>query len=306
MHANNLDIGINFGFEDNKFYVEYRSCGYTVGNLRQEFDKRARQLYKISDKLMLGISSGMDSQAVMHSFCSQDLHIKYAFLYMPGYNEIEFQQLQILIKKYSIDPFIIELDPAALKDELINEFNLTGIAPNQQLHRKFLSMLPSENDFIQGIHGPDFFFKDNTVFIVETANSLELSRLLAFQTLNRKGSIIGWERTSEILTSLLTDDVVTSFIYSYNYISKNRLVYDDGQQIPLIDYWDLYIKPYVYGKYWKDELEYFPKYQGCEEIDWIMNSRWHDFGKNRVAISYDLLIQHLTSTVNGSKKFYES
>jgi hypothetical protein len=254
---------------------------------------------------MLGISSGLDSQAVMHSFCSQGLTIDYAFLYMPGYNEIEFNQLQILIKKYCINPRIVELDPNKLKNELIEEYHSSGIAPNQNLHKKFLSMLPANCDFIQGIHGPDFFFKDGVPFIIETANSLELSRLIAFQSLERPGKIIGWERTSEILASLLTDDVVTSFIYSYNYMSHNRLVYNDGSPIPLIDYWDLYIKPYIYGKYWKDELEYFPKYQGCEEIDWIMAERWHNFDKNRVAISYWNLVNHLKSQSGTTRRFHE-
>jgi hypothetical protein len=302
---NNLSLGINFGFENNKFFVEYGPCRYLPENIRQEFDKRARELCNFSSKLMLGISSGMDSQAVMHSFCSQGLKIDYAFLYMPGYNEIEYQQLQILIKKYSIDPVIIELDPASIKDELLAEYKKSGIAPNQQIHRKFLSLLPNDRDFIQGIHGPDFFFKDDRIFVVETANSFELSRLIAFRSLERKGKIIGWERTSEILTSLLTDDVVTSLLCSRNYILNNGLVYKDDQPIPLFDYWDLYIKPFLYGKYWKSELEYFPKYQGCEEIDWIMNSRWHDYGKNRVEIPYELLLEHLTSTNGVVKRFYE-
>ena len=301
----NLLFGTNFGFDNTNFFVEYRPCQYPPDNFREEFNKRARQLYLHSDKLILGISSGMDSQAVMHSFCSQGLEIGYAFLYMPGYNEIEFEQLQLLIKKYSINPIIVKLDPAALKDELLTEYQLSGTAPNQQIHRKFLSMLPSDCDFIQGVHGPDFYFNDNKPFIVETANSLELSRLIAFQSLNRTGKIIGWERTSEILTSLLTDDVVTSFLYSYNYMVNNKLMYNDGTEIPLIDHWDLYIKPYVYGKYWKDELEYFPKYQGCEEIDWIMNRRWHNFSKNRIEIEYDHLIEHLTSNSNITKRFYQ-
>jgi hypothetical protein len=305
MQQTDLTLGINFGFENDKFFVEYRSCNYKPDNLKEEFEKRARQLYLLSDKLMLGISSGLDSQAVMHSFCSQGLDIEYAFLYMPGYNEIEYEQLQILIKKYSIDPVIIEINPEEIKDKVLFEYRKTKVPPNQQIHRTFLSKLPSDRDFIQGIHGPDFFFKDNETFVVETANSLELSRLIAFQSLDRKGKIIGWERTSEILTSLLTDDVVSSFLYSYNYISNNRLVYNDGTPIPLIDYWDVYIKPYLYGKYWKDELEYFPKYQGCENIDWIIEGRWHDFGKNRVAISYNHLLTHLTAYNGSVVRFYE-
>jgi hypothetical protein len=302
----NCNLGINFGFENEKFFVEYNSCSRKVDNLKIEFDRRARELYSYNKKLMLGISSGLDSQAVMHSFCTQGLDIQYAFLHLPGFNDFEFENLKILINKYSIDPIIIDMDPISLENDLMEEYRETGIPPNHIMHSRFLKKLPNDYDFIQGIHGPDITVVKNKWYVLETANSLEITRLRAFLQVEREGKIIGWERTPEIMSSLLTDEVIASFMHSSKYILSNGLVYNNGKEIPLIDHWDLYIKPFIYGKYWKNELEYFSKYQGVEKVEWLINRKWHDYKKNLVLVPYQQLIDHFNSNSLHPLKMYEN
>jgi hypothetical protein len=298
-------LGINFGFENEKFYVEHKSPTRPVGNLREEFDLRAVELYNSRPKLMLGLSAGLDSQAVMHSFFTQGIKLECAFLYHPGYNDFEYNNLQILEKKYGFKANIIDIDPIKCKDEIMSLHDEIGLPPYQIMHRKFLSMLPADADIVQGIHGPDLAFHNNKWYCLETANSFEVARLRSFQTLNRTGEVIGWERTGEIHLSILNDDIIKSFIYSYPYISKNGLIYEDGSKIPNIDFWDLYIKPFVYGKYWKDELEYFPKYMGPENIEYIMKGPKHAYMSTLVAIPYDQLVSHLKSGTGEVARFYQ-
>lgn len=294
---NFIKSGINFGFNNDKFFVEY-NCSRPVGNLREEFNKRAIDLYKKNPKQMLGLSTGLDSQSVLHSFFTQGIPLEVAFLYLIGSNENELERLRILEKKYGFKAIVITIDPHSKKEEILNTYDQTGIPPFHLLHLDFLNQLPSDYDFIQGIHGPDLFFRNNNWYMVESANSFELSRLRAFQKSKRVGDIIGWERTGEILLSLLTDDVVESFVCAYPYIYENGLRDTDGERIKVVDYWDVYIKPFIYGKYWRNELEYFPKYQGPEKIDWIMNKKWHQFEKNLIPIPLNKLKSHL-STTNG-------
>jgi hypothetical protein len=298
--------GINFGFDNDLFYVEYHSAGRPVGNLREEFDIRAKELYSNVPNLMLGLSSGLDSQSVLHSFYSQGIAVETAFLYLPGFNEVEFNNLKILERKYGFKSAIIDFDAHSIKDEVMDMHRELNLPPNQILHRMFLEKLPEDKNFIQGIHGPDLLYKNDKWLIIETANSFEVARLRAFLTINeRKGKIIGWERTPEIMLSLLNDDIVKAFMCASGYISRNGLVYKSGDPIPFIDNWDLYIKPFIYGKYWKNELEYFPKYQGPEGIDWIMNGPRHEYNKNVTAISYKRLMEQLTSDNEFPIKVYQ-
>lgn len=300
-----IDSGINFGYDKDNFYVDYISCGNDVGNYREEFRKRARELSIRSNKLMLSLSSGLDSQAVLHSFIEQNLEIQCAFLYQPTFNEIEYSQLQQLIKKYKINPIIVELNPIDIKEEILEQYDKTKIPPNQLIHKKFLEKLPKNYDFIQGTHGTDIFYRDDTWYCLDCANSFEISRLRALNDISREGRVIGWERDSRITLSFLTDEVVTSFMYAYSYISSDFLT-NTGKEIrSVIDHWDSYIKPFLYGKYWKDELEYFPKYQGCEGIDYIMFGPKQDYRSNRVILKYNTLVNHLKNSKGLTKRVYE-
>jgi hypothetical protein len=296
--------GTNFGFENNKFYVEY-CCNGPVGNLREEFNKRAVSLYEKNPKQMLGLSTGLDSQAVLHSFYTQGIPLEVAFMYLIGSNENELERLRSLEKKYNFKPIIVEIDPYKNKEELLELTKETGLVPYQLMHTDFLNQLPKDYDFIQGIHGPDFLYKNSVWYILETPNSFETARIRALQLSKRAGKIIGWERTGEILYSLLKDDIVQSFMYSYSYIKNNGLCYNDGSEIRIIDYWDLYIKPFIYGKYWKDELEYYPKYQGPEKIDWIMNGPKHNFEKNLAAVPLTDLVNHLSKGDGSIMRFWQ-
>lgn len=286
--------GINFGFDKEKFFAEYSPVTRPVGNFREEFEIRAKDLFGKRKRLILGLSSGLDSQAVLHSFYTQNLRIETAFLYHPGYNDIEFEQLKIIDKKYNIKTQVIEIDPMAVKDQVLELHQQLNLPPNQILHRMFLEKLPPDADVIQGYPGPDFLLYKEKWYWLETANSWDVSRMRALMSLEgRQGTIIGFERTNEILLSLLTDEVVTSYLYSFNYINNNKLIFESGEKIGNAYMWDLYIKPFIYGKYWKDELEYFPKYQGPENIDYIMNGPRNEYEKNLVVVPYLKLIEYL-------------
>jgi hypothetical protein len=299
-----INTGINFGFEEEKFYTEY-SCSRPVGNLREEFDKRAVHLYEKNPKQMLGLSTGLDSQAVLHSFYTQGIPLEIAFLYLIGSNENELERLRLLEKKYGFKAIVVDMDPYKNKEELLELNRQTGLAPYQHMHTDFLNQLPKDYDFIQGIHGPDLLFKNETWYMLETANSFEIARLRALKLSNRRGSIIGWERIGEILLSLLTDDVVQAFLHAYPYIKENGLRDSNGEKIRIIDHWDLYIKPFIYGKYWRDELEYFPKYQGPEKVDWIMNTQWHKYMENLVPIPLFDLINHLSKYDGSTVRYWQ-
>ena len=67
---------MHWGFdENNKFYVEHASCTRPAGDLREESDRRARDIYLNNpSKIMLCLSSGLDSQIALVSFLKQGRH----------------------------------------------------------------------------------------------------------------------------------------------------------------------------------------------------------------------------------------
>ena len=144
-----------YGFEDGKFYVEYQGCYWPVGNMRQESDQRARDVVDQGGKFMLGFSGGLDSQSVLQSFRDIGAPIETAFLYLPGYNDNEYEQVKFLDKKYQMKTHVIDMDPMSVKDEVIrisNELDIPG--KNNILQSMFLDMLPDDYNFVQMVHDP--------------------------------------------------------------------------------------------------------------------------------------------------------
>jgi hypothetical protein len=61
----------------------------------------------------------------------------------------------------------------------------------------------------------------------------------------------------------------------------------------------------VFGKYWGDELMYFPKFQAPEKIDYVMSKSYHQYKLNRIRIPLDDLMNVLKSQDKITKRFYE-
>jgi hypothetical protein len=291
-------------FKNNIFSVTLSGVSRPIGNLRQECEYRAQDLYKENNNIILSLSGGLDCQVVLHSFYSQNIPIKCAFMYLKDCNDFEYNNVKILKSKYNLDLTVIELDPNKLKDTVLKEYDLTGIPPYQLMHKHFLSMMPENYTFIQGLDGPEFVKSKNNWYLLETANSFVNARLRALQMVTRSGSVINWEKSPELYASLLGDDIIEAYHNSFEYISNNGLIYKSGAEISVINHWDLYIKPLVYAKYWNKEIEYFSKYQGPEKISWIMDTKWHRYDLNRLFISVTEA-KDIMQTPGKEKTFYQ-
>lgn len=294
---------MNYGFENNQFYVEFPALTRVPGNMREESDQRARELASAGSKLILGMSSGVDSQSVLHSFFTQGIPLDCVFYYMPGYNEIEYEQLQLVKKKYGVRIDIIDLDPMQYEEQVMLTARAESIHPVQVMQSIFTSLLPDDADVMQMIHDPFVHItKDRKFYFYQGYHSPEVGRVRSMELLKRKGKYIPYGDTSEFIYSILNDDVYKAAMYTHQYFDGNGL-YKENFYLDSVDRWDYYIKPLIYGKYWKDELLYFPKYGGWENVPFMKNEPSREelkiperslYRKTAVLIPYFEFIQQLT------------
>lgn len=297
-----LHIDYNdWGIKDNKFYLNYYPITRPLKNFREESENLARKLYQENSKIILSLSSGMDSQVVLHSFFSQGLKIDAAFLYMPGSNDDEFNRIKLLEEKYQFKVQIIDIDPVKIKDKIIQESIETDIHPYQIVHKLFLNQLPKDYNFIQGSHGPNFISKGGQIYLVETYNSIEKSFARSFSLLNRSGKYIEWTQYNSILYSILTDEITKDFLTAFTYFEHTNFL---GKKLKVIDYWDYYLKPQLYSKYWKNELIYVSNKVSCHNIDYLIQYPKHDYRKNLILIDlkkFMYLIKNSDSIIHYSE-----
>jgi hypothetical protein len=296
---------MNYGFDDKKFYVEFKSCDRIPGNMKEENDRRAVELAQLGSKLMLSLSSGLDSQSVLHSFHTQGIPIDTYFMYLPGYNDFEYENLKVIDQKYQIKTNIIDIDIDKIRLDLEEEFEKTGIHKYSLLWKKWLMMLPPDQDLVQMAHDPFVHIsKRKQFYYFMSYNSPEVQRERANKLIDRPGRVIAYGDTPEFLVSILSDDVFKAALYSYEYFDGNGL-HKPGVKLQTVDRWDYYIKPLIYGKYWKDQLIYFPKYVSFEKLNW-MNLPVPSYKEHGISMPYFDLINHLTSEPGNVKRFYEN
>jgi hypothetical protein len=297
---------MKYGFEDNKFFIDFVSCSRQHGTMREESDRRARDIAASGGKFMLGNSGGLDSQSVLHSFYTQGIPIETAFLYLPNYNDNEFEQVKIIDKKYGIKTHIIDLDPIACQQEIEDTALMLDItAKNNVIQGKFLSLLPSDYNFIQMVHDPFVYVhpKYNKFSYFQGYYLPEISRERAFANLNRKGKNIFYGDTPEFLLSIITDSIFKSALMSAMYFDGNGAVVEH-KYLKTVDRWDFYIKPLMYGKYWGDELIYFPKFAGYERVNYLHGNK--NFKKHAIMIDYYEFINFLNTPGSITKRYYEN
>ena len=296
---------MKYGLENDKFFMEFTPVGHPVGNMREVSNKRAVEIGNTSSKIILSFSSGTDCQCTFLSFREQDIPIETVFFYMPGCNDIEYEQLKLVDKKFGINTQIIDLDPEKFRNE-IEQWSVELDIPfkNPLIQRKFLSLLPTDCDFIQHMGGDPVLYvsKDNTCNLFYGYYDPEISRQRAFASLNRQGKNIFWRATEEFYLSVLGDDIFRAAVCSAKYFDGNGL-HKFGTMLKSVDRWDYYIKPIVYGKYWKDDIIYFPKIAGNESASLSWSRDNIKARQNSLNIPYYDLINFLES--NGkSKRFY--
>lgn len=301
---------MNYGFDKNKFYIDFVSCTRAAGNMKEETDRRVRELADTGKKFVLSFSGGIDSQSILHGFYTQGIDIETVFLYMPNYNDVEYEQVKICDKKYKIKTQVIDIDIDSFKDEFLDlRLELDILQKINILHRAFLKMIPIDANFIQMSHDPFVYISPtNKPYYYVGYHMPEIARPRAFADLHRVGENIFFGDTPEFLTSILDDEVYRSAIISAKYFDENGL-YKDKCHLTSLDRWDYYIKPLIYGKYWVDELIYFPKFATIDNIDWMITDTDFVGGymkKHAIAYPYNDLIKFLKRNDSATHRVYEN
>jgi hypothetical protein len=303
MKSTGISKDWKYAFENNQFTLYINPAVNKNYNFQEACMYRATEIYNSVNNPVLGLSGGLDSQMVLNCFYSQGLKIDCVFRHFVGYNDIELTNIKILEKKYDFKVKIISIDPIAVKEKILNESQKTGIPPNQLLYRNFVDQLPDDVDLIQGLEGPDVIKFKERVYYLESYNSLEFARRRAIDMLNRTGKFISFEKNSNILLSIINEDVYDTFMSQYDYFFNQEYVKLSEKK--LVFFWDLFVKTFIYHKYWKNDLIYFSKYQGIENIDYIVNGSKHDYKSNMILIEIPYLKSLLTSAGTEYEKFSE-
>ena len=298
---------MNYGFDNNKFYFEFSPANRPIGNLRQEAELRAREIFAIEGTKVLGLSGGIDSQITLHSFLSQGFSVNTVFFHTPGHNDHELNNVKFLDAKYSIKTEVITIDPYAHRDEIEQmsaELDIPG--KYQLLQRAYAKHLPDDWHYIQNLQDPFVwvFATYKRYGFCQGYYSPEVSRIRAMESLNRKGQFILFGGTAEYLVAMIDNDIHRAGLASAQFFDGNGLA-KANTELTTHDRWDYYLKPLVYANLWGNEIEYFPKSNGYERLEFLYLTNPEKSREHAICIPLPEFIEQIKSGTE-TKRFYEN
>ena len=296
---------MKFGIDDNnKFYVEFTSCPRPVGNMREELDLACQRIAS-EGKIMISLSSGLDSRVILHSFATQGLPYECAFMHHPGFNDGELANIRILEKKYGFTANVVEIDAMAVKDQVETLALETRVPVQHHVTKMFIDQIPEEYNVVEGIENPDLYMEDGRWKMMESWNAIDLMATRFHREHYRSNRLIHIDRRSEhdeLAISMMTDDIAQAYRYAFPFIKNNGLVEKDTGEAPsmVIWGWTYYIKPIQFGKYWRDELIYFPKFAVQQQIEYQVNPVVrHNYLDRAVFFDVERFLSHMTNWGSG-------
>lgn len=286
-----MKFGIEF-INNGKFKVRYNSPSREFSNLRKEFNIDASNLSAKFGPLYVAFSSGVDSQIILRSFLDQKLDVTPIFLHAVGYNDIEYKRVLMCEEFFKIPIKVYTVDIEQHKSQWLLE---TDLNVRSQLPFEYLSSKLENNWPIitQGAIEPAIV-GDNPINASVYHNKKE-TMILRHALMQKHRKVIDFPYSPEAVASYYTDPMMKMFC--------NSLFYFSDSNVPYIDRYNTFAKPFVKGRYYGKDILWFNKLTGSENYpEWLAKGSDYDT-TTRVSVPYWKLVNFLETQINTSKTF---
>jgi hypothetical protein len=296
----NIKSAINFTNDSSGFKVTYNSPTRKFKDLREEFNNDALTLGK-EGPVYISFSAGVDSQIIARCFIDMKIDAEFVFLYIKNHNEQEYQQVIECEKYWGISVKKIELDLKKFKTKWIKDNQSNPVDSLVQYPFLYLSSQLEESWPIvtQGKSEPALVgINPNKIAVYH--NFYEAMEL-RFNLMNRYRTVYDFPFSPEAIASYYTDDNMKTFASTIKYFGNNNLQFE-GAPVQYNQYYNTYAKPFVKGKYFKNDILWFSKLTGAEKYpDWLLKM---GFSPNtRVSVPYWDLVNFLSNELDSSKDY---
>jgi hypothetical protein len=286
--------------EDGRYCIELETEGFIPAFEKQSFYKDARQLLdKEKDIPAVMFSGGLDSQIVVKSLMANNAEFECFFMYRPGANETELENARLCQKRWGFRLNIIDIDPVAdfqNYQQLMPSADITGYS--YCLYHSFTKQIPDTFSLIQGTAPYLILWRGKTELevIFSYYDSIEQNRRVIDHTAG-KPRHIHFPYTDKLHCMMMANQYVNHLRNCFDYYAFQ---YND--MLDKYSIWDNCFKPLIHSHIWGDELIYFPKKHGMENMYWAT----HSIPPGRKIFMKHIDYENLFKTTTGTQKFYEA
>lgn len=288
---------IKFSRDPDNFSVTYTSPSRDFSNIRDELNNDAVNINKKYGQVYVAYSGGIDSQLIARSFKDMNLDCEYVFLHCPGYNDVDYKQVEHSASVLGIKVNTITLDLDSKREEweldnLNNKVNYISQYPFKYLSDQLTVNIPIVS---QGRNEPSIVFSESGKGYVY--HNLNEAMQLRFNLMGKDRIILDFPNSIESIASYYTDKNMQTFVKTAKYYTENEFKVAPSQLF------NTYAKPFVKGQYYKEnELVWYTKLTGYEDFpEWIRKLDYIE--ETRVFVPYWELVDFLENTRNRTRTF---
>ena len=285
--------------ENGLYCIEVESEGYIPKLEKQSFYQDGRKLLESATrKPAVMFSGGLDSQIIVKTLQANDADFECFFMYRPKANETELENARACQKKWGFRLNIIEIDPVSdfqAYQKMISEADITGYS--YCLYHSFTKQIDDQYDLIQGTAPYLILWRGQKELevIFSYYDSIEQNRRVIDYTAGRRRHI-HFPYTDKMHCLMMANQYVNHLRNCFDYYAFQYTDMLDKYSI-----WDNCFKPLIHSHVWHDELIYFPKKHGMENMYWAT----HSIPPGRKIYIPHVDYENLFKTKTGTFKFYE-
>jgi len=297
---------IIYGQDDQGHYVKYLSPARKFGNLREELNNDAVAISKAHGPVYVAFSTGVDSQCIMRCFMDMGVEFYPFFLHVRGRNDYERDLVPAAEKFYGIK---IPVYQTTLEQHRL-EWTRRQMETNYPtcVHYPFdwvSKQLPEDFPMIMsGINEPAVC--GGIPERISIFHNYQESLNLRFRLLEQHRPIYDFPYSAESLAAYYTDDIIKTYRSTVNYFRENKLWKIDNQmpmRVPMLDAFNYYIKPFVKGRWFQDDIMWPAKKTGYENYPEWTRVGWLYEPNTSISVPYLDLVDHMESCT-GEWKHY--
>lgn len=294
---------LTFIKDDSGYSVTYKSPSRKFGNLREELNNDAILISKEHGPVYVAFSSGLDSQVIMRCFVDMKCDFIPFFVHVEGKNDFEYDMVLKSEKFYGVK---IEKHTLRLEDyqDKWIKHSIENDIPNC-LHYPLVEVINNLSEkfpiITSGANEPCIVGSTNSVVSIYH-NYYEQMRL-RFRMIESNRQVYDFPYTSESLAAYYCDDVIKTYADTSAYFKDNNLVYSTINMFPSTDYFNIYVKPFVKGKYFKKDVLYPSKRTGFELFPPELVRDISTPKNARVSATYSEVTDHLEKCDGSLKTF---
>lgn len=295
--------GLQFKNSPINFFVRVNAPNRNYNDIRTEYASDAYNMTKEFGQVNLSFSTGIDSQKALRAFLDANITPNVYFLRYLGYENQEFERVKECEDFYKIKINIIDINLDRYRDQWIKRNEGNPLESMRQYPFEYLSeSIPNSYPLVSiGPHDMNQTFWGSKTSRSNMYWNYFQGELQRYKMLRKYRKVIDLPFSPEAIAATYSDETIKTFSRTVRYHKETM------PHIGVVNYWKYFIKPMLYGKHYKNDIIWYGKLTGQENLPtWFYDRNTRYIKETSITANYWDLVNFVENNRQGYIDFTDN